>query len=92
MNRILPPSADFLMQLSFIQAILNYLVFSVSAVAGWLSTRRGLLLRAAIAVSLWLVGMGTSVGDEPAAAARDFSGWRGGIGITFGTPRAISRT
>lgn len=43
-------------------------------------------LRAAIAVLLCLVGMGTSVGDEPVSASRDFSGWRGGIGITFGTP------
>ena len=43
-------------------------------------------LRAAIAVALWLVAIGTSVSDEPASASRDFSGWRGGIGITFGTP------
>jgi len=86
MNRIPPPSADSLMQLSLVQAIVNYLMFCVSAVAGRLSTRRRFLRRAAIAVSLSFVGLGSSAGDEPAVAARDFSGWRGGIGITFGTP------
>jgi len=33
-----------------------------------------------------MVGMGGSAIAEPASAPRDFSGWRGGIGITFGTP------
>jgi hypothetical protein len=33
-----------------------------------------------------MLGMGNSVMAEPASSARDFSGWRGGIGITFGTP------
>ena len=61
-------------------------MFSVSAVAGRLSAGRGLPLWAAIAVSLWMSGMGSSVMAEPASAPRDFSGWRGGIGITFGTP------
>ena len=42
-------------------------------------------LRLTIAVLL-LIGMGSSVAEEPVSAARDFSGWRGGIGITFGTP------
>jgi hypothetical protein len=35
---------------------------------------------------LWVLGMGSSAIAEPASAPRDFSGWRGGIGITFGTP------
>ena len=61
-------------------------MFSVSAVAGRLSAGRGLPLWAAIAVSLWMLGMGSSAMAEPASAPRDFSGWRGGIGITFGTP------
>jgi hypothetical protein len=33
-----------------------------------------------------MLGMGSSAMAEPASAPRDFSGWRGGIGITFGTP------
>ena len=33
-----------------------------------------------------MLGMGGSAMAEPASAPRDFSGWRGGIGITFGTP------
>ncbi len=61
-------------------------MFSVSAVAGRLSARKGLPLCGAIAVSLWMVGMGSSAMAEPASAPRDFSGWRGGIGITFSEP------
>jgi hypothetical protein len=33
-----------------------------------------------------MLGMGSSAMAEPASALRDFSGWRGGVGITFGTP------
>jgi len=33
-----------------------------------------------------MLGLGNSALGEPAAASRDFSGWRGGIGITFGEP------
>jgi hypothetical protein len=61
-------------------------MFSVSAVAGRFLAGRGLLLWAAIAFSSWMLGTGTSAVAEPASAPRDFSGWRGGIGITFGTP------
>ena len=61
-------------------------MFPVSAVAGRLSAGRGLPLWAAIAVPLWMLGMGSSAMAKPASAPRDFSGWRGGIGITFGTP------
>lgn len=102
MHRISPPPiSDFVLPFSplsrafkpanpqaraKVQASPDCLMFSVSAVAGQRSARRGRLLRAAIAVSLWLVGIGVSVGDELASASRDFSGWRGGIGITFGTP------
>jgi hypothetical protein len=41
---------------------------------------------AAVAVSLWILGMADSAMAEPASAPSDLSGWRGGIGITFGTP------
>jgi hypothetical protein len=37
-------------------------------------------------VSLWILGTENSAVAEPAPAAHDFSGWRGGIGITFDTP------
>jgi hypothetical protein len=43
-------------------------------------------LDAALAVSLWMLGLGSLAAAEPGSAPRDFSGWRGGIGITFGTP------
>jgi hypothetical protein len=33
-----------------------------------------------------MFGLGNSVRADPASAPRDFSGWRGGIGITFGRP------
>ncbi|MHB8974580.1 MAG: hypothetical protein ACYC3X_29565 [Pirellulaceae bacterium] len=59
---------------------------SVSAVAGRSSAGRILSLLAAIAASLWMFGMGRAAMADPASAPRDFSGWRGGIGITFGTP------
>jgi hypothetical protein len=39
-----------------------------------------------MAVSLWMLAVAGLAWAQPAAAARDFSGWRGGIGITFGTP------
>ena len=61
-------------------------MFSVSPVAGRLSAGRMLPLLAAIAVSLWMLGMGRAAMADPASAPRDFSGLRGGIGITFGTP------
>ncbi|NUQ64957.1 MAG: hypothetical protein HUU20_21040 [Pirellulales bacterium] len=61
-------------------------MFSVSAVAGRLPAGRAILLWAAIVLTLWMLGMGGSATAEPALAPRDFSGWRGGIGITFGTP------
>ena len=61
-------------------------MFSVSAVAGQPSAARGLPLGAAIVVAVWMLGMGSSATAEPELAVRDFSGWRGGIGITFGTP------
>ena len=50
------------------------------------SSCRGILLWAAIAVALCMLGSGRSAAAEPASAPRDFSGWRGGVGITFGTP------
>ena len=61
-------------------------MFSVSAVTGRLSAGRMHPLLAAIAVSLWMLGTGRAAMADPAAVPRDFSGWRGGIGITFGTP------
>ena len=61
-------------------------MFSVWAVAGRLSAGRILPLLAAIAVSLWMLGTGRAAMADPASAPRNFSGWRGGIGITFGTP------
>jgi len=33
-----------------------------------------------------MLGSGITAAAEPPSAPRDFSGWRGGIGITFGTP------
>ncbi len=45
-----------------------------------------LMLRAAIAASLWMLAIGGSARAEPASAPGDFSGWHGGIGIAFGTP------
>lgn len=59
---------------------------AVSTLADWLSAGKIVALWAAIAASLSLLGGGRSVRAEPASAPRDFSGWRGGIGITFGTP------
>ncbi|NLX96879.1 MAG: hypothetical protein GXY83_11945 [Rhodopirellula sp.] len=61
-------------------------MFSASAVAGRSSARRAHLPWVAIVVSLWMLGMGSLAPAEPPSAPRDFSGWRGGIGITFGTP------
>ena len=61
-------------------------MFSVSAVAGRSSAGRRLQLWVVSAVSLWMLGLGGSARAEPASASRDLSGWRGGIGITFGTP------
>jgi len=59
---------------------------SASAVTGRWSAAVGFSLWVAIAASLWIVGLGSSARGEPASSPRDFSGWRGGIGITFGTP------
>lgn len=39
-----------------------------------------------LAVSWCVLGLQNPAMAEPASALRDFSGWRGGIGITFGTP------
>lgn len=60
-------------------------MLSASSVADRLSGSRIPLL-SAIAVALWMLAMEPSAWAEPAPAARDLSGWRGGIGITFGTP------
>jgi len=61
-------------------------VILVSALAGRLAAARVFPLWAASALAWWLLGVGSPALAEPAAAPRDFSGWRGGIGITFGTP------
>lgn len=61
-------------------------MFSVSAVVGGSSAGRALLLWKAIVASVWLLAMPGLAMAEPSPAPRDFSGWRGGIGITFGTP------
>ena len=61
-------------------------MFLVSALAGRLSPGRLLALWATIVGSLGLLGTERSAMAEPPSAPRDFSGWRGGIGITFGTP------
>jgi len=59
---------------------------SVSAVAGGLRAGERFQLWAAVTVLLWMLGAAGEAVAEPASDARDFSGWRGGIGITFGTP------
>jgi hypothetical protein len=41
---------------------------------------------AAIAALLWTLAARSPATAEPASAAGDFSGWRGGIGIAFGEP------
>jgi len=61
-------------------------VFSISVITGRLSARRRLPHWAAIAVLFWMLGMADLATADPVSASRDFSGWRGGIGITFGAP------
>ncbi len=61
-------------------------MFSVLVVAGRVSAGRGLLLEALIAVALWPLGAGSLAMAESTSPPRDFSGWRGGIGVAFGTP------
>jgi len=61
-------------------------MFSGSAVASRASALRRFPPWTAIAVWLGMLGMGIAAAAEPASAPPDFSGWRGGIGITFGTP------
>ena len=60
-------------------------MFSVSTGGGRSSGQR-LPWCAAIAASLWMLGTGSSAMAAAASHRGDFSGWRGGIGITFGTP------
>lgn len=50
--------------------------------------RRGLPLRGAALTLCWLwaLGAGGPVQADQPTAPRDYSGWRGGIGITFGSP------
>jgi len=59
---------------------------SVSEVSRWLPAKKVIALWAAVAATLSLLGVGRSALAEPPSAPRDFSGWQGGIGITFGTP------
>ncbi len=59
---------------------------AVTAITGCLSVKKVLPSWAAVALSLGIFAMAGSAMAEPAAPGRDFSGWRGGIGITFGTP------
>ena len=47
---------------------------------------RSLMAWTVLAVSWCVLGLQNPAMAEPASALRDFSGWRGGIGITFGTP------
>ena len=61
-------------------------MYSVSAVVGRFLAGRKLPAWAVLGVSLWMLGAGSPALAEPGSAPRDFSGWRGGIGITFGTP------
>lgn len=60
-------------------------MFSVSVVAGRFSAGSR-LFRWTVVVSWWILAVGSSALAEPASGPRDLSGWRGGIGITFGTP------
>ncbi len=61
-------------------------MFSVSVVAGRLSSGMRSLRWTVIAVSWWILAVGSSVLAEPASGPRDLSGWCGGIGIAFGMP------
>jgi hypothetical protein len=61
-------------------------MFPVPTAAGRFPAGRGPLLCAAIVVSLGSLGLAGVATAEPAAGPRDLSGWRGGIGIAFGTP------
>lgn len=61
-------------------------MFSTTAVAGSRSVGRGgLPLWVAVAALCSACALGSAKAGEP-PAARDYSGWRGGIGVTFGTP------
>ena len=61
-------------------------MFSISAVVDRLGMQKRILLATAVAVSLGMFGARGSAVAQSSSAPRDFSGWRGGIGITFGTP------
>src|SRR5512142_125673 len=61
-------------------------MYSASAVTGRLSAWKGRPLWAAVAGLVCVFGTGSLAIAGPTSALRDFSGWRGGIGITFGTP------
>lgn len=61
-------------------------MLSLSTVTAHQTPGRLFLLRTALAISLGMLGTAVAAAAEPASAPRDFSGWRGGIGITFGTP------
>ncbi len=66
-------------------------MFYISAAASHSAAWRGLLVWAVSTASLWTLGMAGSAVAKPASVRRDLSGWRGGIGIAFGTPsRAIA--
>lgn len=51
-----------------------------------MSAGRARPLWGAFVALLCMQGTGLLAAGEPASVGRDFSGWRGGIGITFGTP------
>src|SRR5262249_54618033 len=59
---------------------------SASVITDRFAAGRRLRLCGAIAVSWWMLGVGGAAMADPPSAPRDFSGWRGGIGIAFGTP------
>jgi hypothetical protein len=61
-------------------------MYSASAVTGRSSAWKGRPFWAAVAGLVCVLGTGSPAIAGPASAPRDFSGWRGGIGITFGTP------
>lgn len=60
-------------------------MFSIPPIPSRLSVKK-LLLWTGIVVSFPVLNLSGSASAQPASGLRDFSGWRGGIGITFGTP------
>jgi hypothetical protein len=60
-------------------------MFSITAISDRLS-KEGCTRLAAIVASLYILGTVVPASAEPASALRSYSGWRGGIGIAFGTP------